>query len=105
MFIVYKDGREVSACYYFGDALGTLLKAEADVKHSVDKKRLESATFITVVDENEKRYDLTLSNAKRIGKMLDLVGDDGRMLRERGYHDTLRIMRIMSELELIKNIL
>ena len=105
MFVVIKDGREVAATHYFADALGSLLRAEEDIKHSVTKERLEKHTFAKVIDENEKSYDLTLANAKRVGKMLDLIDSKGKMVRERGYHDTIRIMRIMSELEIIKKIL
>jgi len=104
MFVVIKDGREVATTHYFSDALSTLLRAEEEIKRSVPEERLHKFTFMKVIDDGES-YDLTLKNARKVGKMLDLIDEKGKMRGERGYHDTVRIMRIMSELKIIKNIL
>lgn len=104
MFTVIKDGKEIGSMYYFGDALYSLLKAYDEQKRSIDNDQIVKRTFIIMTWDEKEKHDISIPLAKKIGGMLDLFKDD-KIVRERGYHDKRRIMKIMTENYFIKKVL
>ena len=105
MFIIYKDGKEIGAMYYFGDALISLLKAYKEQSTAPeDRARVLARTFITMVVDEKETHDITVPLAKEIGEDLKIF-KDGKVSKETGNHDQREIYRILVNKSLIKNIL
>ena len=105
MFIIYKDGKEIGAMYYFGDALTSLLKAYKEQSTAPeDRARVLERTFMTMVLDEKEEHDITVPVAKEIGEDLKIL-KDGRVTKDSGNHDNLEIYRILVNKNLIKNIL
>ncbi len=105
MFIVYKDGKEIGAMYYFSDALNTLLKAYKEQNTAPEyRARVLERTFITIVVDEKEKYDITVPVAKEIGKILKIF-KNGKVIQDSGNHDFREIYSILVNKNLIKNIL
>ncbi len=105
MFIVIKNGKEIGAMYYFGDALASLLKAYKEQRTVMtDQKNILSRTFITMVVDEKEQHDITVPVAKEIGRSLKII-KAGKVIQDIDDYDQRKIYTILVNKGLIKKIL
>lgn len=101
MFTTIKNGKEISAAYYFQDAFTLLNKIFNEQRSSKDTSNLLDKTFIKMHWDENEIYDIPIPLAYEIATELKLFVK-GKINREKLYQEKDMIMKIMIENNHIK---